>query len=410
MNIASFIAGRLVFQKQQSFSRFIIRLSIVATTISVAIMILALAFVAGFQEVISQKVFSFWGHVRVQQQLPSFSGLAEDLPCTQNDTVLQIMKSDTQVKWVDVFATKSAMLRTDASIEGVLLKGVDQHFNKERIQPFLKQGECLSFDTTHNLYSILISEYMAQRLLAKTGDKAYLYFIEEEGAPPRIRPVTIRGIYKTAIEEYDKMFAIVDLRLIQKINGWDASKIGGYEVTLHDYHQDESVSSRFLDRIPTSWYSTPVRKIYPNIFDWLQLQDTNKALIITILCIVAVINLITCLLILVLERSRMIGLLKALGAMNGQVQRVFWIQGLLITLTGIILGTIVGLGVCWLQSETGLIRLDETAYNVSVAPVKVVGWQILLVDVLTFLISFLILLLPSLLVKKISPVKALRFE
>ncbi|XVJ65643.1 MAG: ABC transporter permease [Lacibacter sp.] len=410
MNIASFIARRIVWQKGHSFSRFIIRLSAAATAISVAIMILALAFVAGFQEAVANKVFSFWGHIRVQQEVPSVSGLAEELPTFKNDTIEKKLQTSNQIKWVDVFATKSAMLKTTESIEGVLLKGVDAAFHKERIMSYLVEGNWLHFDTTAEQYPILISAYTAKQLQLKTGDKAFLYFIENEESMPRVRSVKVCGIYKTAIEEYDKTFAIVNLELIQKINGWSRNQVAGYEVTLLDYNDDKSISNYLLDEIPTSWYATPVREIYPNIFDWLNLQNTNRRIIIIIMCIVALMNLITCLLILVLERSRMVGLLKATGARDQQVQAIFWQQGIFITLAGVMIGTILGTGLCWLQQTTGFIHLDEAAYYVKEAPVKLIGWQVLLVVIATFIISLLVLLIPSLLVRKISPVKALRFE
>jgi lipoprotein-releasing system permease protein len=227
---------------------------------------------------------------------------------------------------------------------------------------------------------------------------------------PRVRPVTVSGIYKTGIEEYDKTFAIVDMNLIRRLNGWTATQIGGYEVTLKDYKKDYKTSNQLLDQLPVVWFSTPLREIYPNIFDWLALQSTNKQVILIIMCIVAVINLISCLIILVLERARMIGLLKATGATNGQVQVIFWNQGLIITLTGILLGVVLGLGICFLQQSTGFIKLDESAYYVATAPIKVIWWQVLLIVAVTFLVSFIILFIPSLLVRKMSPVKALRFE
>ena len=371
-------------------------------------MIVTLAFVAGFQQAIADKVFSFWGHIRVQEGPPSVSGLAEELPSRRNDTIFQAIQNQPEVKWADVYATKSALLKSKESIEGVLLKGVETSFHKERILPFLKKGSWLPFDTTR--HSVVLSEYTARQLQVSVGEKAYLYFIDEAGASPRVRVVTVAGIYKTSIEEYDKTFVLVDLRLIQGINGWSADQVGGYELTLADYTLDHEVSNRLLDEIPSSWYSTPVREIYPNIFDWLHLQNMNRQIIIVIMCVVAVINLISCLLILVLERSKMIGLLKAVGAGDTQVQQIFWQQGLLIAGLGILLGNVLGLGLCLLQQQTGFIRLDEAAYYVAQAPVKIIWWQVLLVDVFTFLVSFLVLLIPSLLVRSIKPVKALRFE
>lgn len=410
MNIASFIARRLVFQKNQSFSRFIIRLSTVATAISVAVMILAFAFVEGFQYTVSSKVFSFWGHLRVQQQQSSSSGLAEELPVEKNDTVYNSIKQHPGVKQVDAFATKAAMLKTNETIEGVLLKGVEKQFSKERLQPFMKEGRWLAFDDSVQNNEIVISEYTSQQINAKVGDKILIYFIDNNTTVPRVRPVTVSGIYKTGIEEYDKTFAIVDMNLIRRLNGWTDTQIGGYEITLKDYRKDYAVNNELLDELPVVWFSTPIRNIYPNIFDWLALQSTNKTVILIIMCIVAVINLISCLIILVLERSRMIGLLKATGATNGQVQVIFWNQGLIITLVGITLGVVLGLGICWLQQTTGFIKLDESAYYVAKAPIRIIWWQVLLIVAITFVVSFIILFIPSLLVRKLSPVKALRFE
>ncbi|NCU06244.1 MAG: ABC transporter permease, partial [Chitinophagaceae bacterium] len=296
------------------------------------------------------------------------------------------------------------------TIEGVLLKGVEKQFSKERLQPFMKEGRWLAFDDSVQNNEIVISEYTSQQINAKVGDKILIYFIDNNTTVPRVRPVTVSGIYKTGIEEYDKTFAIVDMNLIRRLNGWSDTQIGGYEITLNDYRKDERVNNELLDELPVVWFSTPIRNIYPNIFDWLALQSTNKTVILIIMCIVAVINLISCLIILVLERSRMIGLLKATGATNGQVQVIFWNQGLIITLVGITLGVVLGLGICWLQLTTGFIKLDESAYYVAKAPVRIIWWQVLLIVAITFVVSFIILFIPSLLVRKLSPVKALRFE
>lgn len=373
-------------------------------------MILAFAFVEGFQYTVSSKVFSFWGHLRVQQQQSSSSGLAEELPVQKNDTVYNLLRSAKSVKLVDAFATKSAMLKTTETIEGVLLKGVEKNFSRERLEPFLTKGKWLEFDDSLVNNQILLSEYTSQQINAKVGDRILIYFIDNASTTPRVRPVKVCGIYKTGIEEYDKTFAIIDINLIRKLNGWSANQIGGYELTLNDYREDANVNNELLDLLPVEWFSTPLREIYPNIFDWLELQSTNKTVVLVIMCIVAIINLISCLIILVLERSKMIGLLKATGAADAQIQIIFWNQALIIALVGIFLGNIIGLGLCWLQDTTHIFKLNEAAYYVSYAPVRVLWWQVVLINVITFFISFVILFIPSLIVKRITPVKALRFE
>ena len=385
-----------------------IRLSVAATALSVAIMILTLAFVSGFQQAIADKVFSFWGHIRLQQHPSYSSDLSDEIPSFSNDTVVTAAKNNPAVRQIDLYANKAALLESAANMEGVMLKGVDQQFSSARILPFMQKGEWLSFDTLNP--SIVVSSYTARMLSLDTGQKAFLYFMNQEGGAPRVRLVRVSGIYKTAIEEYDRSFAFVDIGLIKKMQGWLQQEISGYEITLKDYQTDKTTVNELMDAIPMSWYATSIRDIYPNIFDWLELQNVNRTLIVTIMCIVAVINLISCLLILVLERRKMIGLLKAIGASNAQVQGIFWRQGVYICLKGLLWGNIIGLSFCYLQKKFGLIQLDEAAYYISVAPVKLIWWEVLAVNVGTFVICFLILLLPSLLVRKMDPVSALRFD
>ena len=214
----------------------------------------------------------------------------------------------------------------------------------------------------------------------------------------------------TAVEEYDRSFAWVPLSFVQKMGAGDSLSISGYEVTLHQQGNEAAISEELMNALPVSWFATPLEQLYPNLFDWLDLQDVNRKMIIIIMCIVAVINLVSCLLILVLERSKMSGVLKAVGATDMQVQGVFWRQGARIGLKGVGWGTLLGLAICLLQQATGFIRLDESAYYIREAPVKIIGWQIILVDLATLCACFVILLLPSLLVRRIRPVQALRFD
>jgi lipoprotein-releasing system permease protein len=293
-------------------------------------------------------------------------------------------------------------------MEGIMLKGVGKDFSRERFSSFITNGQGLSFDTLHP--SVIISAHTARALTLDTGQFVYLYFMNERSEKPRVRKARVAGIYKTAIEEYDRKIAITEMDLLQKMQGWEKTYVSGYEVTVDDHRKDSVIINSMLDIMPVDWYVTSVKEIYPNIFDWLNLQDTNRGLIIGIMCIVAIINLISCLLILVLERRRMIGALKAFGATDWQVQGIFWRQGMLIALKGIFWGNVVGLLFCWLQSYFGLIRLDESAYYIRVAPVKLIGWHVLYVNAGTILICLSTLLIPSLLVRKINPVQALRFS
>jgi lipoprotein-releasing system permease protein len=220
------------------------------------------------------------------------------------------------------------------------------------------------------------------------------------------------GIYKTGIEEYDKTFAVGDLKLIRRLNNWSDDQIGGYEVFLKDYQQMMGVSEQLygLDLFPQEWETKTVKEIYPNIFDWLEVISTNSTVLISIMIVIAVINLITCLIILVLERVRMIGILKALGAGNWMVQKVFLFHSIIITIAGIAAGTVFALGLLWLQDTTGFIRLPEEAYYMDRAAVKIIWWQVGAVMLGTLLVSLLVLLIPSLIVRKVRPIRAIHFR
>ena len=411
MNISSFIARRIAFNQQKSFSRFIIRLSIAATVISVAVMIITLSFVNGFQETVSQKVFSFWGHVRVGYRQPMKAAIAEEEPIQKNEDVVREVRSRNEVVSIHPFATRYAILKTTEEMEGVLVKGLDNSYDSTHLHQFMEEGRWIRFNDSTYSREIVISTYTAKQINLKLNDRVLIYFIRPDGS---MRPdkLTIVGMYKTGIEEYDKTFAIGDLRLIQRLNSWNPEQIGGYEIFLKDYEQMDILSRDVFESntFPALWETKTIREIYPNIFDWLDIQDTNQNILITIMTIIAVINLITCLIILVLERLRMIGILKALGATNWTVQRIFINHSVLITLTGIALGTMLALGLLWLQQATGFVRLQEEAYYMRTATVKIVWWQVLAVVGGTLLVSFLVLLIPSFIVRRIQPIKAIRFS
>jgi lipoprotein-releasing system permease protein len=383
----------------------------VATIISVTVMIITLSFVNGFQNTVSQKVFSFWGHVRVQYRQPMKANIAEEIPVYKNDSLYQAIKAMPAVAEVHPFATKYAILKTTDEMEGVLLKGFDSSYTFKNLSPFLIQGRWINYNDSSYSREIVLSEGTANQLHLKLNDRVLIYFVRPDG---RLRPdrLTVVGIYKTSIEEYDKTFAIGDIKLIRRLNNWRGDEIGGYEIFLKDYNRMDEVSSAIFNRndFPQLWETRTVKEIYPNIFDWLNIVSYNGDILIIIVTVIVAINFITCLIILVLERIRMIGVLKAIGATDWMVQKIFLYHSALITITGIVVGTLLSLGLMWLQMKTGFVQLKETEYYMQTAAVQINWWQIGAVVSGTLVISILVLLIPSLLVRRIQPIKAIRFS
>lgn len=410
MNIAGFIAKRIAFTQEKSFSRFIIRLATAATVLSVAIMIVALAITNGFQYTISQKIFSFWGHIRVQHFEAGKISNAEETAIEKNDTIAQLLRANPAVQSVNSFVTKNAILKTSETIEGVLFKGVEKNYRFDQLQQFLTAGRWASYPDSGYSNEIVLSVYTAAQLKLKINDPVLIYFIPADGSPPRARKLTLTGTYKTGIEEYDKYIAVGDIRLIQRLNGWKSNEIGGYEIFIKDYQQIDQVNEKLFNTLPVAWSSKTIKEINPNIFDWLNLQDTTIVLVLVIMTIVAALNLITCLIILVLERTRMIGILKALGSPNSAIQRIFLYQGGIITITGIILGNLLAVLLTWLQQRYGLISLQEDMYYISKVEMRPEWWHFVLVDAGTFIVCLLILVIPTLIIRRIQPVKAIQFR
>ena len=386
-------------------------------------MIVTLSFANGFQEKISQKIFSFLGHIQIQDKQPDKAVFAEEYPIEHNDTLVNEIRKNPEVVSVHAFATRYAILKTKDEMEGLKFKGVDSSYDFDHLKMFLKEGRFIKFNDSAYSNEIVISSYTADQLKLKVNDRLLIYFIKVGRAVNdkdqyEARKIKITGIFKTGIEEYDKTFAIGDLKLLQNINKENSTdnshenEIGGYEVFLKDYKKIDQAANEIhdLENFPATWEPRSAKNISPNIFDWLNMQNKTRDVLIGIMAIVAIINLVTCLIILVLERIRMIGVLKALGARDITIQTIFIHHTLIITITGIIIGTLLALGLLYLQQQTGFIKLKEEAYYLSEAAVKIVWWQVLLIMAGTFAICLLILMIPSLLVKRIQPVKAIQFR
>jgi lipoprotein-releasing system permease protein len=384
---------------------------VAATAVSITAMIITLAFVNGFQEKVADKIFGFWGHIRVQKYDAGKSLISEELPLTKNTEVENSMTTTPGVVSYQSFATKSAVLESNKEIEGVLIKGIEKNENHTALKQFLVAGRWIHF--TDSLYSkeTIVSDAVAKQLQIKINDTIKVHFVAANSdAQKTYRKLVVVGFYHTGIDEYDKLFMIADINLIRRINNWEPNQIGGYEVFIHQYQNINAVSSTLSNALPSEWMSKSIKEVYPNIFDWLDIQDVNRNVVFVVMGIVALINLITCLLILMLERTNMIGLLKSMGATNWTIQKIFIVYASFITLAGVGFGLVIGLGICFLQQATGFITLDEASYYISVAPVKIIGWQVAAVCAGTTVVCFVSLFLPTLLIPKISPVKAIAFK
>lgn len=410
MNLPFFIAKRLIGGDKKAFSTFILSVSVLATTMSVAAMIVALSFINGFQQLIAEKIFNFWGHMRVQHFEPVRSTISEESPIYKIDSVEKTMSQFENISSIAPFITKSAIIKSKETIEGILLKGVEKNYPFEKINQFLVKGKWPSFQESSVSNEIVLSKYAADQLNIDLGESVLIYFIQENGELPKTRKLKVVGIYKTGIDVYDKVYAIGDLRLIQRLNEWDKSQIGGYEIDLSDPGKMEKTALDLYNQLPTGWNAITLKELSPEIFDWLQLQNTNKYILVVVMVIIAAINLITCLIILILERTKMIALLKAIGAKENSIQQIFLFYGIWIAMRGIGLGVLLGLGICYLQKYTKFIKLNEEAYYVDSAPVVIDYTQVLWVVLSTLLIAILTLSLPTILSRKLNPSKALQFR
>lgn len=425
-NFSLFIARRIALTGGNNFSRLIIRIAVVAVALSVAVMVSASALIAGFKNEISRKIFEFWGHIHISDTAYSLSFEPRPIDINQDfypslDTVTGLpdfyLKDNGipagaiygGISHIQAFAHIPGIIRTKTEIEGILLKGVGSDFAWENLSPYLLEGRPVKPGDSTLSRDIIISRQTADRLQVGVGDKFIVHFVK--GGDQLRRVFQICGIYKTGLEEYDRKFALCDINQVQNLLGWDSTQVAGFEVWLDDLRDLENYNQYIYDEIlPTELLSVTIRKKFPALFEWLALQDYNEVVIMALMLAVAIINMITALLVLVLERTNMIGVLKALGAGNRSVQRIFIYHASFITLWGMFWGNLIGMGFCFLQDKFRFIKLNEADYYLSYAPVKINWVAVAGINLGTLLITIVFLLLPSLVVSGISPIKAIRFK
>ncbi len=410
MNFELFIAKRIIGNKtyKSSVSAPIIKIGIAAIAIGVIVMLIAIATGFGLQQKIRDKVVAFNGHIEITNYDTNASDESQ-VPISINQKFYPKFKKIAGIKHVQGVATKFAVIRTETDFEGVVVKGVGADYNWIYFKEFLVDGRLPNYSQERNT-EVLISKYLANRLGFKVGDKFQTLFGEQFNERVRILNYEVVGIYNSGFQELDKKFCIADLRHIQRLNKWEEEQIGSFEIFIEDFSEIEDKYKEVYKEIPSLLDATPITQKYYTVFEWIKIFDNNTYGIIAIMILVAGINMITALLVLILERTSMIGILKALGSSNWTIRRTFLYNASYLVGLGLLWGNSIGLGLLFAQKYFKLFPLNPDTYYVSEAPVYISWDYIVLLNVGTFIACLLMLLIPSIIISKISPVKAIRFD
>jgi len=406
MDFSYFVGKKLATQSGKTFTRLIIRLAIAAVGISLAVMLLAVGVVKGFQSEIKNKIVGFDGHIHVRNLDLNQSRELKLIPLEQ--AFIDTVRNHPLVKSVSPFCLKAGIINTKREIEGMVFKGVPRNYDWDFIQSNLKVGRLPDLKDSVDTYEFVLSQKVADRLQLDTGQMLDVFFIQDTKV--RRRRMRLVGIFSTGLGEFDKTICFTDIRVIQRIYTTDYSEVSGFEINITDLEQLETMTDWIDDQIGIKLRAENIEEKHVVIFKWLHIVDSNALIIIILMTIVSVVNLITAFLILIVDRTQMIGILKSLGANNNQVVRVFLLKGLSMVVPGLIIGNVLGLGLAWLQVKTGIITLPEETYYMATVPVEI-SWQtIAFLNVMTLIISLLMMLIPAIMVRFISPVKAIRFN
>ena len=417
MNFPLFIARRIYSDHigdQQKVSKPAIRIAVAGVAIGLAVMIISVCVVLGFKHTIRDKVVGFGSHIQVAN-FYTLQSSAIDQPIAMGDSMMNVLKKTEGVKHVQRFAMKQGILKTDNDFLGVMFKGVGPEFDSTFIHKNMVEGSIPHFSDQQSTNRILISKDMASKLRVKAGDRIFAYFIGEGGV--RTRRFTISGIYQTNLAQYDKTMCFCDLYTARKLNAWTDDMVTGAELTVNDFKQLSTTANDIINRVNrtqdqygNTFSSKTIRELSPQIFSWLDLLDLNVWIILAIMTAVAVVTMISGLLIIILERTTMIGVLKALGARNSTIRHTFlWFAAFIIG-KGLLIGDALALALILLQKLTGFAKLDPQTYYVDVVPVELDWTLIVALNVGTMLIALFVLIAPSYLVSHIHPAKSMRYE
>lgn len=415
MNFSFFIAHKLYKDKggRQHVSRPAITIATAGVAIGLVVMLLSVFVVLGFKHTIRDKVIGFGSHIQVTNFMTQMS--SDQAPIAMNDSMIKVIGGIEGVKHVERFAYKQGILKTDSDFLGVMFEGVAQEYDTTFIHQNMVAGSIPKFSDSQSGNHILISQNIADKLKVNAGDRIFAYFIDENGV--RMRRFTIQGIYQTNLSQYDQVMCFADLYTTVKLNAWQPDQVSGAAITVNDFKQLDEGESRFVekinrteDRYGETYATQTIRDINPQIFSWLDLLDMNVWIILVLMVSVAGVTMISGLLIIILERTTMIGVLKALGTRNKTIRHIFlWFAAFIIG-RALLIGNAIALGMALLQQWTGIIKLDPATYYVSTVPVEINIPLLIILNVATLLISLFVLIAPSYLISHIHPAKSMRYE
>ena len=407
MSAPKFIANRIFSLSKENLSSTVMRLAVTSVALAIVVMLIAWAVVVGFKNQIKDKVVGFVAPIHVQSLDKNES--VEETPFQLDSLLISKLESIDGIAHYQVVANKAGMIKTDEEIQGVVLKGVDENYDWTYFRNCLIEGQTPEYKADERSTEVLLSKVIANKMLLGVGDDVRVWFIDKDNQA-RGRKFTVSGIFETGLFEFDERYVFADLNQIRKLNGWNDDEAGVVEIALEADADVNQVNGKLYYALPTHLASYTARESNPQVFDWLDLLDTNVWLIMALMLIVAGITVISMLLIIIIERTSTIGLLKAMGASNKFVREVFLRRSLRILLIGMLIGNVIGLGFCFLQQYTGIIKLDAATYYLSAVPIELHLSTVIFINLGTFLLWVLMLLIPTSVINRISPTKSIRFE